>query len=53
MRTGLAARTWTDFRSHWREVLGFHVLMQLLGLAIFTPMTAWIGRRLVLASGDA
>jgi len=52
MRTGLAARTWADFRSHWREALGFHVLIQLLGLAIFTPMTTWIGRRLVQASGE-
>ena len=52
MREGLAARTWADFRSHWREALGFHVLIQLLGLAIFTPMTAWIGRRLVQASGQ-
>jgi len=52
MLTGLAARTWADFRSHWREALGFHVLIQLLGLAIFTPMTTWIGRRLVQASGE-
>jgi Membrane domain of glycerophosphoryl diester phosphodiesterase len=52
MRTGLAARTWADFRSHWREALGYHVLIQLLGLAIFTPMTAWTGRRLVQASGE-
>jgi glycerophosphoryl diester phosphodiesterase len=52
MHKGLAARTWADFRSHWREALGFHVLIQLLGLAIFTPMTAWIGRRLVQASGE-
>jgi glycerophosphoryl diester phosphodiesterase len=52
MRTGLAARTWADFRARWREALGFHVLIQLLGLAIFTPMTAWIGRRLVQASGE-
>lgn len=52
MHEGLAARTWADFRSHWREALGFHVLIQLLGLAIFTPMTAWVGRRLVLASGQ-
>jgi glycerophosphoryl diester phosphodiesterase len=52
MQTGLATRTWADFRSHWREALGFHVLIQLLGLAIFTPMTAWIGRRLVQASGE-
>jgi glycerophosphoryl diester phosphodiesterase len=26
--------------------------MQLLGLAIFTPMTAWVGKRLVQASGE-
>ena len=52
MDRGLAARTWADFRSHWREALGFHVVIQLLGLAIFTPMTTWIGRRLVLASGE-
>jgi glycerophosphoryl diester phosphodiesterase len=52
MHEGLAARTWIDFRSHLREALGFHVLIQLLGLAIFTPMTAWIGRRLVQASGE-
>jgi glycerophosphoryl diester phosphodiesterase len=52
MHKGLAARTWVDFRSHWREALGFHVLIQLLGLAIFTPMTAWIVRRLVQASGE-
>jgi glycerophosphoryl diester phosphodiesterase len=52
MLTGLAARTWADFRSHWREALGFHVLIQLLGLAIFTPMSTWIGRRLVQASGE-
>ena len=52
MQKGLANRTWADFRSHWREALGFHVLIQLLGLAIFTPMTTWIGRRLVQASGE-
>ena len=52
MRKGLAARTSADFRSKWREALGFHVLIQLLGLAIFTPMTTWIGRRLVQVSGE-
>ena len=52
MHKGLAARTWADFRSKWRQALGFHVSVQLLGLAIFTPMTTWIGRRLVLASGE-
>ena len=52
MHKGLAARTWGDFRSHWREALGLHILMQLLGLAIFSPMTSWIGRRIVQASGE-
>ncbi len=52
MHEGLAARTWDDFRSHWRQALAFHVLIQLLGVAIFTPMITWIGRRLVQASGE-
>jgi glycerophosphoryl diester phosphodiesterase len=52
MNEALAARTWADFRSHWRQALAFHVLIQLLGVAIFTPMITWIGRRLVQASGE-
>ena len=52
MDTGLAARTWADFRSQWRTPLAFHLLMQLLGVAIFTPIVSWIGRRIVLASGE-
>jgi glycerophosphoryl diester phosphodiesterase len=52
MRPGLAARTWADFRAHWRTPLFFHLLMQLLGVAIFTPMITWVGRHLVLASGE-
>jgi glycerophosphoryl diester phosphodiesterase len=52
MNEGSAARTWADFRSHWRQALAFHVLIQLLGIAIFTPMITWIGRRLVQASGE-
>ncbi len=52
MDTRLAARTWADFRLHWRTPLAFHLLMQLLGAAIFTPIVSWIGRRIVLASGE-
>jgi glycerophosphoryl diester phosphodiesterase len=48
----LAARTWADFRSHWRTPLAFHLAMQLLGIALFTPIVSWLGRRLVLASGE-
>ena len=52
MTAGLAARTWADFRSHWRVPLALHLMMQLLGVAIFTPIVTWIGRRIVLASGE-
>lgn len=52
MKAGLAARAWADVRTHWRPALGFHVLMQILGVAIFTPFITWIGRRIVLASGE-
>ena len=52
MDTGLAARTWADFRSQWRASLVLHLLMQLLGVAVFTPIVSWVGRRIVLASGE-
>jgi glycerophosphoryl diester phosphodiesterase len=52
MSAGLAARSWADFRSLWRVPLALHLLMQLVGVAIFTPIVSWIGRRLVLASGE-
>ena len=52
MDTRLAARTWADFRLHWRTSLAFHLLIQLLGAAIFTPIVSWIGRWIVLASGE-
>jgi glycerophosphoryl diester phosphodiesterase len=52
VKHGLAARTWADFRLHWRQPLAFHLLMQLFGVALFTPLVTWIGRRLVLASGE-
>ena len=52
MNSGLAARSWADFHSHWRAPLALHLLMQVLGVAIFTPIVSWIGRRIVLASGE-
>ena len=48
----LAGRTWADFHFHWRPPLAFHLLMQLLGFAIFAPLVTWIGRRIVLTSGE-
>src|SRR5512145_2233376 len=52
MTDGLLARTLGDLRSHWRAALAFHLLLQLLGFAIFTPLVTWVGRRLVLAAGE-
>jgi glycerophosphoryl diester phosphodiesterase len=52
MKTGLATRTWADFRAHWRTPLAFHLLMQLLGVALFAPIVTWVGRRIVLAAGE-
>ena len=52
MNHGLATRTWADFRAHWRAPLAFHLLMQLLGLALFTPVVSWVARRIVLAAGE-
>ena len=49
---GLAARTWADFRAHWRAPLAFHLVMQILGVALFAPVVSWVGRRIVLASGE-
>ena len=52
MNEGLIARTWADVRLHWRGALAFHLALQLLGVAIFTPLATWVGRRIVLASGE-
>ncbi|NJD30750.1 MAG: hypothetical protein FIB04_02555 [Gammaproteobacteria bacterium] len=52
MGDGLARRTWADFRARWRAALGFHLLAQLLGTALFTPLVAWIGGLIVAASGE-
>ena len=52
MKTGLATKTWADFRAHWRTPLALHLLMQLLGVALFAPIVTWVGRRIVLAAGE-
>jgi glycerophosphoryl diester phosphodiesterase len=52
MADGLLARTRADLHQNWRAALTYHLLLQLLGFAIFTPIVTWIGRRLVLAAGE-
>ncbi len=52
MFNGLMSRSLGDLRTHWRPALGFHLLIQLLGFAIFAPAATWIGRRLVLTAGE-
>jgi glycerophosphoryl diester phosphodiesterase len=52
MTEGLLARARADLRTAWRAALAFHLLVQLLGVALFTPIATWIGRRLVLAAGE-
>ncbi len=51
MNDGVLARARADLRWNWRAALGFHLLVQLLGFAIFAPLATWVGRRLVLAAG--
>ena len=53
MHDGLTSRFLGDLRARWRTALGFHLLIQLLGVAVFAPLATWAGRRLVLASGEA
>jgi glycerophosphoryl diester phosphodiesterase len=50
---GLAARAWADFRLCRRQVAGLHLLMQLAGVAIFTPLIGWIAGRIIGSTGDA
>ena len=52
MTDGLLARARADLRPNWRAALVFHLLLQLVGFAIFTPLATWIGRHLVLAAGE-
>ena len=52
MTDGLLARARADLRPALRAALAFHLLLQLLGFAILTPLATWVGRRLVLAAGE-
>ena len=45
------APAWRDLRVYWRQSFGFHLLIQLLGVAIFTPIMSWLAERIVLAAG--
>jgi glycerophosphoryl diester phosphodiesterase len=49
---GIVRRAWADLRSLGRASLGLHLLMQLIGVALYTPAVTWISQRLVLASGE-
>jgi len=51
MNHGLAARTIGDFRAQWRTAVAFHLVVQLAGAALLTPLGTWLARRLVLAAG--
>jgi glycerophosphoryl diester phosphodiesterase len=51
--TGLPARTRADFRSCRRQVFGFHLLMQLVGFALFTPVIGLIGGWIIASTGNA
>jgi len=51
--TGIAARTRADVLASWRVPLALHLLLQLLGVALFTPLVTGVARHLVTRSGDA
>ena len=53
MPSGLPRRAWDDLRSVRRQVIGFHALMQLPVVAIFTPVIVWIVRWIIATTGDA
>jgi glycerophosphoryl diester phosphodiesterase len=48
----LASGAARDLRAAWRQSLAFHLLMQLLGLALFTPLVSFVADRIVLAAGE-
>lgn len=52
MLESLGRRSFEDLRRSWIAALGFHLLIQLFGVALFTPMAAWLAGRIVLASGE-
>ena len=52
MADNIITRAWRDYRSSWRQSLGFHFIMQALGVAIFGPLVTVIARRLVSSAGE-
>lgn len=52
MTNGLLVRAWAELLAQRRPLLGFHLLLQLLGIAIFAPILSWVTGRLVRTSGD-
>ncbi len=53
MTMGLPARAWADVRSCRRQVLGLHLVAQLAGVALFTPMIGAVSQAIVASTGDA
>lgn len=48
---GLFTRTWADARAHAPQALGLHLLMQVMGAALLTPLVVLIGHLFVRVSG--
>ena len=48
----LATRAWGDFRTVWRQALAFHLVMQLLGLAVFAPLLSGVTEWIVATTGQ-
>jgi glycerophosphoryl diester phosphodiesterase len=48
----LPARTRDDLLAYRRQPLVFHLGMQLLAVALFTPLLGWIANRIVSATGE-
>ena len=53
MANGLPARARADFRSSRRQALGFHLLMQLAGVALVTPLVVAVAHYIIATTGDA
>ncbi len=52
MKDGVSQRTLADFSMHWRQSLLFHLLMYLVGVALFAPVVGFLTNRLVSSSGQ-
>jgi glycerophosphoryl diester phosphodiesterase len=47
-----AGKPLSILRKGWPQFAGFELLFRLLGLAVFTPLTAWLTARLIAWSGS-